>query len=79
MQEPGQQGKDNQYLFNGFWTFPFTAPREKFQKAQVSKCIQAFIINLQFKNTSVVILKRNSTEENVLSLNYLEIINGYIK
>lgn len=36
--EPGRRGKitfhekDN-ILFNGFWTFPVTAPREKFQKA----------------------------------------------
>ncbi|KAM6057369.1 ras-related protein Rab-39B isoform 4-T5 [Theristicus caerulescens] len=36
--EPGQQGKarfheTTSILFNGFWTLPFTAPREKFQKA----------------------------------------------
>lgn len=36
-------------------------------------------VNLQFKYRSVVILKRNSTEENVHGLNYLELINCYIK
>lgn len=66
-------------LFNRFWTFPFTAPREKFQKAHISQCIQASRVSLQFKNTRILILKRNSAEENVHGLNYLEVINGYIK